>query len=603
MEAKAIGLVAALVVVVVLASIWLIWRQPSPGAEQGQPQQPTEQPERPSSIDMIDEQGGYEVEIVEGYLVETDEGHRLYVRIFKPVGDGPFAAVVFVPGGLGFPIRGPASLEERDIGCAEYGIVEVYFNAPGRGPEPYHSEGVGDRNGPRDQDALRCVVEYVKSLDYVDPDNVGILSFSFGITMAAGCVGRYPDLVKFYIDGEGPSHSVLACCDYLGAAHRADTHDHLFGHYSAGFDPSPGNVAWWAEREAFRFIGNFSGAYLRLQGQRGHMQPEISDDYPAKLMNNLAVLGKPWWARINFENPVNKLYGIEEPIPDLLGPGKVGDWRPYFRKAVIEMAKLVPGEPEPIKLAQGEPLLAIPHYPYNASLPFPSPCSLQVPDIALDGAGGVYYVARLGDTGESWAARASKRREIIQLNWAYPYVVGAYAMDVSGWRILVADRYGVRIFDPQGRTVWLNRSLTGLVDVTFMGQDRLLLAWEDRLLLMGLDGHVLWRLTGLSGVRDADAIGSDAVLICLPDRVRIMGLNGTVLLDYFVEGPLDAEYVDGRLYVAVENAVLVVEEGSVIATYPCSPADVEVLGDGGAIFIVEGTAIRALAGPAWEFEC
>ena len=601
METKSVCLVAALIAIVVLAALWFLWGPLWPQAGQGPAEQPPPGQQPPSSIDLIDEQGGYEVEVVEGYLVTTDEGYRLYVRIFKPVGDGPFAAVVFVPGGLGFPIRGPARLEDRDIGVAEYGIIEVYFNAPGRGPEPYHSEGVGDKNGPRDQDALRCVVEYVKSLDYVDPENVGILSFSFGVTMAAGCVGRYPDLVKFYIDGEGPSHSVMACCDYLGASHRADTHDHLFGRYSAGFDPRPGNVAWWAQREAFRFIGNFSGAYLRLQGERGHMQPEISDDYPAKLMNNLAVLGRPWWVRINFENPVNKLYGIEEPIPDLLGPGKVGDWRPYFRRAVIEMAKLIPGEPEPIKPAQGKPLLAINHYPYNSSLPYPSPCALRVPDIAVDGSGGVYFVASLGDTGECWAARASKRHDIIQLDWVNPYFLGAYALDVLGWRILVADSSGLKLVDPSGRTLWANRSLTGLVDVALMGPDRILVARGDEAFLMTLNGHIVWRLTGLSGLRDVDAVLPDAVLLCLPDRVLLVGLNGTTLLDYPVDGPVDAEYVGGRLYVAVEDAVLVVEDGSVIATYPCSPGDVEVIG--GSIFVVEGTTIRALTGPAWEFEC
>ena len=584
-------LIAVLAAVIVLTAVWLLWGQIWP---------PTG-PQMPSSIELIDEEGGYEVEVVEGYLVKTDEGHRLYVRIFKPVGEGRFAAVVFVPGGLGAGVMGPASLKHRQVPVAEYGVVEVYFNAPGRGPGEYRSEGTGDKNGPRDQDALRCVVEFVKSLDYVDPDNVGILSFSFGVTMAAGCVGRYPTLVKFYIDGEGPSHSVLACCDYLGAAHRADTHDNLFGRYSAGFDPSPDNVAWWAEREAFRFIGNFAGAYLRLQGQKGHMQPEVSDDYPAKLMNNMAVLGRPWWVRINFENPVNKLYGIEEPIPDLLGPGKVGDWRPYFRRAVIEMAKLVPGEPEPIKPAVGRPLTAIMHYPYNTSLPYPSPAELQVLDMAIDARGRVCYVARLGDTGECWAGRLAKKDDIIKLDWAYPYLIGAYAIDVLGEIALVADARGVRVLNATHQTAWHNSSLTGLVDVEFAGPGELLVAREDEVFAMELSGHVKWRLTGFSGIRDADPVGPDRILLCLPDRVLIVDTSGRKLLEYLIDNPLDAEFVDGKLYIAVEDAVLVVDGGRVKTSYACSPTDVEVLD--GAIFVIEGTTIRALTGPTWRFEC
>ena len=591
MRAKVVALVVVLVAVIALASLWLLWGWIWP---------PTG-PQLPSSIELIDEEGGYNVEVVEGYLVRTDEGHRLYVRIFKPVGEGHFAAVVFVPGGLGAGVMGPASLKHRQVPVAEYGIVEVYFNAPGRGPGDYRSEGTGDKNGPVDQDALRCVVEYVKSLDYVDPGNVGILSWSFGVTMAACCVGRYPDLVKFYIDCEGPSHSVLACCDYLGAAHRADTHDNLFGRYSAGFDPSPDNVAWWEEREAFRFIGRFKGAYLRLQGQKGHMQPEVSDDYPAKLMNNLAVLGQPWWARINFKNPVNKLYGIEEPIPDLIGPGKVGDWRPIFRRAVIEMAKLVPGEPEPIKPAVGRPLTAIMHYPYNTSLPYPSPDQLQVPDMAIGLDGRVYYVARLGDTGECWAGELARRDGIIKLDWAYPYLLGAYAIDVLGELTLVADAGGVRILNATCQTIWHNSSLTGLVDIEFAGPNELLVAREDELFIMEVSGHITWRTDAFSGIRDADFIAPDRILLCLPDRVILTDTSGSKVLEYLVDSPIDAELVGGKLYIAVENAVIVVDSGRVKESYPCSPSDVEVIDE--AIFIIEGTIIRALTGPTWEFEC
>ncbi len=36
----------------------------------------------------------------------------------------------------------------------------------------------------------------------------------------------------------------------------------LFGHYSAYRDPSPENQAFWAEREADKFIGAFRGTYL-----------------------------------------------------------------------------------------------------------------------------------------------------------------------------------------------------------------------------------------------------------------------------------------------------------------------------------------------------
>ena len=52
------------------------------------------------------------------------------------------------------------------------------------------------------------LILYVAALDYVLADNIGLKSQSYGITMAAGCVGRHPELpIKYLVDGEGPPTS------------------------------------------------------------------------------------------------------------------------------------------------------------------------------------------------------------------------------------------------------------------------------------------------------------------------------------------------------------------------------------------------------------
>ena len=78
----------------------------------------------------------------------------------------------------------------------------------------------------------------------MDTNNVGVVSFSFGITTAAGCLGRHPELeVKYLIDVEGPSYSVTAALDY-GTLDQQKAFHETFGHWSLEKDPSPENKAW-----------------------------------------------------------------------------------------------------------------------------------------------------------------------------------------------------------------------------------------------------------------------------------------------------------------------------------------------------------------------
>lgn len=305
--------------------------------------------------------------IVEDFDLLMPSGNRVYGMIRRPdpavYPKLSFVAVVMIPGGLG-PGRLDALGTEARI-LAESGMVVVCFNAEGRvsnHPDDIASEGTEDFNGFRHQDGLAKLLQYVISLDYVIPDNVGIRTLSYGITMAAGCVGRYPEIpVKYIVDGEGPSNSFVTAHEPW-ALYSPPSHPHhnryeqvyeILGHHSIYRDPSPENQAFWSEREADEFIGRFRGRYLRLQAEWDHAQPP---SMPAEIpmfhqppawwqckhatdMVNAAVAGGVPWARVNLPehgNPINATYDARNQPVYL--PGELAD-KPWSVLAVLEMAR------------------------------------------------------------------------------------------------------------------------------------------------------------------------------------------------------------------------------------------------------------------------
>jgi hypothetical protein len=167
--------------------------------------------------------------------------------------------------------------------------------------------------------------------------------------MAAGCAGRHPEIpIKYIVDGEGPSNSFVTAHEpwvlYTPPSHpshnRYEQVHQLFGHYSIYRDPSPENEAFWTEREADKFIGEFRGRYLRLQAEWDHAQPPSSpaeipmfDQTPlwwqckhATDMVNAAVAGGVPWVRVNLAdqgNLINATYDVDNQPVYL--PGQLAD--------------------------------------------------------------------------------------------------------------------------------------------------------------------------------------------------------------------------------------------------------------------------------------
>jgi len=178
--------------------------------------------------------------------------------------------------------------------------------------------------------------------------------------MGAGCAGRNPEIpVKYIVDGEGPPSSYVTCHEPLAldADPSNDKHDivlGILGHYSTARDDSPENLAFWDERDAIRFIGDFNGRYLRLQAEWDHSQPPSSAAQipifelpPLWWQNkhttdivNAAVEGGVPWVRVNLPeqgNAVNATY--DESTRPVFLPGWLAD-RPVAVRAIIEMARM-----------------------------------------------------------------------------------------------------------------------------------------------------------------------------------------------------------------------------------------------------------------------
>jgi pimeloyl-ACP methyl ester carboxylesterase len=236
------------------------------------------------------------------WVTNSTSGARLLVLVIRPSdwSGGGLPTLVLVPGGTGFSsgfLKPPHSTAET---LAAAGFIVVLFDPDGRG----QSEGVEDQDGFIHQDGLAAVIQFAATLPEVDAAQIGLVSISYGVTMATGTLARHPDLpVRFLIDWEGPANrDDTGGCD-------ADHLGHLYGVVSCD------DEAFWAEREAATFALYLPVPYLRLQSEKDHVQP---DNLHALLMINNATAktyggnGIAPWTRLNDLTP-NTVYSFTNP--------------------------------------------------------------------------------------------------------------------------------------------------------------------------------------------------------------------------------------------------------------------------------------------------
>jgi len=240
----------------------------------------------------------------------TEDLYKIYFNQFIPEGcsnDTPCPLIVLVPDQLASGDAFFGEVTPRWIAAKTKAIVATY-NPPSRGKEGRASTGTEDYNGTTGQDALSDVLNYmIKSPRTTD--QVGIISFGYGLVAASGAFARFKASklkeVDFLIDVEGPVNRCWTTaipgdfdagvqadgvgvnesrCDFdLGPRLEAfpvtlpnDAPAPVICHESAfplnGAGETCENDQWWLEREAKNFLDDIAGNYLRLQMLYDHRQ-------------------------------------------------------------------------------------------------------------------------------------------------------------------------------------------------------------------------------------------------------------------------------------------------------------------------------------------
>jgi dipeptidyl aminopeptidase/acylaminoacyl peptidase len=238
------------------------------------------------------------------WVTNPSSGARLYVQVTHPQDwDGSaLPTLVLVPGGSGDSSRFVQPPSQAQI-MADAGLTIIVFDPDGRG----RSDGREDDNGYIHQDGLAAVIRSVATLAEVDAAQIGLVSYSYGITMAAGTLARHPDLpIQFLIDWEGPANR-----NDTGGCDEART-GHLQGHPCDDED-------FWREREASTFALKLQVPYQRLQSEKDHAQPD--NEHALLMMANATATehgghGVSPWTRLNDLTP-NTVYTVSAPPPML----------------------------------------------------------------------------------------------------------------------------------------------------------------------------------------------------------------------------------------------------------------------------------------------
>jgi pimeloyl-ACP methyl ester carboxylesterase len=240
----------------------------------------------------------WDVVVEEFYLTGTN-GKKIFVDVHRPVwasGEMPCHALVLVPGGMmqGSAWHAPWRRCSSKHWAAA-GFVVCDFDFEGRGK----SEGEEDMYGPVHREDLKTVIEYVASRLDVIPGKVGLVSSSWGCTIASTTLGVYPDLpVRFYVDFEGAQNR------YVATQFDDPKWIEIWGGHPTSDDD------FWDPREAITFQPYVKVPYIRLQGDIDHALKVFYFDHAFQMVD-AAVNGASPYARLN-HNPPNAILKPED---------------------------------------------------------------------------------------------------------------------------------------------------------------------------------------------------------------------------------------------------------------------------------------------------
>ena len=155
--------------------------------------------------------------------VETIDGLYTPIGIRKPKGDGPFPIILFASGnggeGMAWVLdatRNRSWTQEQFV-KAGYAVAWTRYRAEVELAYANYGKLIEDtrqgrqllNRGPLEYEDLISIIEYVKTLPYVDPDRVGYMGMSHGGEMAFKITSEYDGLAAA-IASEPANHEFLA---------------------------------------------------------------------------------------------------------------------------------------------------------------------------------------------------------------------------------------------------------------------------------------------------------------------------------------------------------------------------------------------------------
>jgi hypothetical protein len=128
----------------------------------------------------------------EEFTIKKRDNKNIYGLIYRPEGDGVSPAVIFSHG-FGATYR---DIEHYGDDFAQAGIVCVFFDFCGGGPDSKSDGTMLEMSLDTEVDDLRCVMDTVKDLPNVDSDSLYLMGESMGGTVSAIAGYRFYNEVK-----------------------------------------------------------------------------------------------------------------------------------------------------------------------------------------------------------------------------------------------------------------------------------------------------------------------------------------------------------------------------------------------------------------------
>lgn len=255
----------------------------------------------PQDCQISQEIESQQISEFEYFVKNPASGAMLYVKIYpSPLSLAEIPTLILIPGGSGdsamFTDQIPGGSAVDQLGLEGFHLV--VFDPEGRGK----SGGSEDYNGQIGQDGLYAITLFVDQLPTVG--QIGYFSQSYGVSLAAGVLARYPDgPAAFLIDWEGPANreDITLGCRSTNTDGASQT-----GPQERACSDDP----YWSEREAETFAAEIQVPYHRLQSLDDHAQPDLShaeDLIRAATGTEFGGNGQSPWTRLNDLDP-NTVY-------------------------------------------------------------------------------------------------------------------------------------------------------------------------------------------------------------------------------------------------------------------------------------------------------